>query len=141
MRRHDDFMTSFYSVETKIIALPQIVDARGNLTFLQNGIGCPFNIKRAFWTFNVPGGSVRGGYAYKTQQELIVAINGAFDVIVCAAEGSESRYRLDRGNVGLFLPSGTWRRMEAFSINGIGLHLMSGAFDAEDYIREQTSLQ
>ena len=82
---------------------------------------------------------MRGGHAYKTQQELIVAINGAFDVVVSESSGAESRYRLDRGNVGLFLPSGTWRRMEAFSTNGVGLHLMSGVFDAEDYIREWTS--
>ena len=119
-----------------LIQLPQIMDPRGNLTFLQNGVGCPFAVKRVFWTFNVPGGSVRGGRAYKTQQELIVAINGAFDVVVSESSGTKSRYRLDRGNVGLFLPSGTWRRMEAFSTNGIGLHLMSGLFDAGEYIRE-----
>ena len=119
-----------------IIQLPQIVDPRGNLTFLQNGVGCPFEVKRVFWTFNVPGGSVRGGHAYKTQQELIVAINGAFDVVVSESSGAESRYRLDRGNVGLFLPSGTWRRMEAFSTNGIGLHLMDGLFDGDEYIRD-----
>lgn len=123
----------------RLIQLPQIVDPRGNLTFLQDGIGCPFEVKRVFWTFNVPGGSVRGGHAYKTQQELIVAINGAFDVVVSDSSGAESRYRLDRGNVGLFLPSGTWRRMEAFSTNGIGLHLMDGVFDSEDYIRERPS--
>ena len=122
--------------KVELISLPKIVDDRGNLTFLQEGVGCPFRPARVFWTFNVPGGSVRGGHAYKTQQELIVAINGAFDVIVCEAEGTESRYRLDRGDVGLFLPSGTWRRMEAFSTNGIGLHLMSGLFDAGEYIRE-----
>ena len=79
---------------------------------------------------------MRGGHAYKTQQELIVAINGAFDVVVSDSGGAESSYRLDRGNVGLFLPSGTWRRMEAFSTNGIGLHLMDGLFDGDEYIRD-----
>jgi hypothetical protein len=120
----------------ELIELPRIVDSRGNLTFLQESVGCPFEIQRVFWTFNVPGGSVRGGHAYKTQQELIVAINGAFDVVVRETGGSESRYRLDRGDVGLFLPNRTWRRMESFSTNGVGLHLMSGVFDADDYIRE-----
>ena len=119
-----------------LIQLPQIVDPRGNLTFLQKGVGCPFEVKRVFWTFNVPGGSARGGHAYKTQQELIVAISGAFDVVVSESGGAESRFRLDRGNVGLFLPSGTWRRMETFSTNGIGLHLMDGLFDADEYIRD-----
>lgn len=79
---------------------------------------------------------MRGGHAYTTQHELIVAINGAFDVVVREAGRSESRFHLDRGNVGLYVPNGTWRRMEAFSTNGIGLHLMSGRFDADDYIRE-----
>lgn len=119
-----------------IIELPKVVDSRGNLTFLQKDVGCPFEIKRVFWTFNVPGGSVRGGHAYKSQQELIVAINGAFDVVVIEPGGAKSRYRLDRGDVGLFLPIGTWRLMEAFSTNGVGLHLMSGVFDAADYARE-----
>ena len=120
----------------QLIELPRIVDPRGNLTFLQKSVGCPFDIQRVFWTFNVPGGSVRGGHAYRTQQELIVAINGAFDVVVSESSGAESRYRLDRGSVGLFLPSGTWRRMEAFSNKGIGLHLMDGLFDGDEYIRD-----
>lgn len=128
-------------METRIIALPQIVDARGNLTFLQKGVGCPFHFKRVFWTFNVPGGSVRGGHAYRTQDELIVAINGAFDVVITHVDGTEARYRLDRGNIGLFLPCGTWRRMEAFSTNGIGLHLMSGLFDEDEYVRDFSTLQ
>ena len=120
----------------RLIDLPIVGDDRGNLTFLQSGVGCPFEIERIFWTFNVPGGSVRGGHAYKTQEELIVAINGAFDVVVVDEGGAETRYRLDRGNVGLYVPPMHWRRMEAFSTNGMGLHLMSAAYDPSDYVRE-----
>lgn len=125
----------------RLITLPQIVDPRGNLTFLQEGVGCPFEIKRVFWTFNVPGGSVRGGHAYRSQDELIVAINGAFDVVAVKANGIEKRFRLDRGNVGLFVPHGTWRRMEAFSTNGTGLHLMNGAYDEAEYVRDIVGLK
>ena len=119
-----------------LIELPRIIDARGNLTFIQEGVGSPFRIKRVFWTFNVPGGSVRGGHAYKTQEEVIVAINGAFDVITRDSDGREGRYRLERGYVGLYLPPMTWRHMENFCTNGIGLHLSNSVFDAEDYIRD-----
>ena len=122
--------------QVELIPLPKIVDDRGNLTFLEKGVGCPFRPARIFWTFNVPGGSVRGGHAYKTQEEFIVAINGAFDVVLVDEKGAETRYRLDRGDRGLYVPPRHWRRMEAFSTNGMGLHLMSGAFDPSDYVRE-----
>lgn len=122
--------------QVELIPLPKIVDDRGNLTFLEKGVGCPFRPARIFWTFNVPGGSVRGGHAYKTQEEFIVAINGAFDVVLVDEKGAETRYRLDRGDRGLYVPPRHWRRMEAFSTNGMGLHLMSGGFDPSDYVRE-----
>lgn len=120
----------------EIVALPKITDPRGNLTFIQKGRGIPFEPKRVFWTFNVPSGSVRGGHAYRSQWELIVAINGAFDVVVKEPDGKEVRFRLDRGNKGLLLPPMTWRWMEGFSTNGMGLHLMNEEFDALDYIRD-----
>ena len=122
--------------QVELIPLPKIVDDRGNLTFLEKGVGCPFRPARIFWTFNVPGGSVRGGHAYKTQEEFIMAINGAFDVVLVDEKGAETRYRLDRGDCGLYVPPMHWRRMEAFSTNGMGLHLMSAAFDPSDYVRE-----
>lgn len=117
-----------------IIQLPKIADPRGNLTFIQEGAALPFKPKRVFWTFNVPSGSARGGHAYRTQSELIVAINGAFDVVVKDRQGNESRFRLDRGDNGLFLPPMTWRWMEAFSTNGMGLHLSDSNYDHADYI-------
>lgn len=119
-----------------LIELPKISDPRGNLTFIQEGNGCPFNIKRYFWTFNVPGGSVRGGHAYKKQEELVVAINGAFDVVTRSLNGEKARFRLERGYVGLYLPPMTWRHLENFSTNGIGLHLSSSLFDRCDYVRD-----
>ena len=120
----------------EIVALPKITDPRGNLTFIQKGPAMPFVPKRVFWTFNVPSGSVRGGHAYKSQWELIVAINGAFDVVVKEPNGKEVRFRLDRGNKGLLLPPMTWRWMEEFSTNGMGLHLSDSNYDASDYIHD-----
>ena len=123
-------------MEPHLIELPKISDPRGNLTFIQSGVGCPFEIKRVFWTFNVPGGSLRGGHAYRTQQEVVIAINGAFDVVAKSLDGNEARFRLERGYVALYLPPMTWRHLENFSTNGIGLHLSSSLFDASDYIRD-----
>ena len=120
----------------QVVNLPKITDPRGNLTFIQKGQCLPFEPKRVFWTFNVPSGSVRGGHAYRSQRELIVAINGAFDVVVKAPDGEEKRFRLDRGNKGLLLPPMTWRWMEEFSTNGMGLHLSDSLFDEGDYVRD-----
>ena len=132
---------SALSGKIEVINLPKITDPRGNLTFIQKGQGLPFEPKRVFWTFNVPSGSVRGGHAYKSQWELIVAINGAFDVVVKEPDGLETRFRLDRGNKGLLLPPKTWRWMEEFSTNGMGLHLSNEEFDASDYIRDFREFQ
>ena len=121
----------------RLINLPKILDERGNLTFIQKGVGSPFSIKRVFWTFNVPGGSRRGGHAYRTQHELIVAINGAFDVCTMTTDGHEQRFRLERGYVGLYLPPMTWRHMENFSTNGVGLHFCNDRFRPEDYLRDE----
>ena len=120
----------------RLIELPKILDSRGNLTYIEEGVGCPFEIKRIFWTFNVPGGSIRGGHAYRTQMEVIIAINGAFDVVTKLGCGDEIRFRLERSYVGLYLPPMTWRHLENFSTNGIGLHLSNSEFDAGDYVRD-----
>ena len=127
---------STLSGKIQVVNLPKITDPRGNLTFIQKGHSLPFEPKRVFWTFNVPSGSVRGGHAYRSQWELIVAINGAFDVVVKTPDDREVRFRLDRGNKGLLLPPMTWRWMEEFSTNGMGLHLSDSTYDELDYIRD-----
>jgi hypothetical protein len=124
-----------------IIELPKIKDPRGNLTFLQNRDHIPFDIARVFWTYDVPGGEIRGGHAYKTQEEVIIALSGAFDVIIKSKTGAEERYHLNRSYFGLYLPPNTWRHMENFSTNAFGLHLSSHQFDAGDYIRSFSAYQ
>ena len=120
----------------QIIQFPKILDPRGNLTFLQNNDQTPFEIKRVFWTYDVSGGETRGGHAYKTQQELIIALSGSFDVITKDTAGKEMHYHLNRSYYGLYLPANTWRHMENFSTNSLGLHISSDAFTEEEYIRD-----
>lgn len=119
----------------KIIDFPKIQDPRGNLTFLQYSDQIPFEIKRVFWTYDVPGGEIRGGHAYKTQEEAIIALSGAFDVVVKDIYGKEKRFHLNRSYFGLYLPPNTWRHMENFSTNAFGLHLSSSVYEPNDYIR------
>ncbi len=120
----------------KLLHFPKIIDSRGNLTFLQNNDQIPFEIQRVFWTYDVPGGEIRGGHAYKKQEEIIIALSGSFDVIVRNQEGVIEKFQLNRSYYGLYLPPNTWRHMENFSTNSFGLHLSSHFYSEEDYIRE-----
>ncbi|MFC5191136.1 FdtA/QdtA family cupin domain-containing protein [Algoriphagus aquatilis] len=122
--------------QVKLIQFPKILDPRGNLTFLQNSDQVPFEIHRVFWTYDVPGGEIRGGHAYHQQQEIIIALSGSFDVIITDKNGIESKFSLNRSYYGLYIPSKTWRHMENFSTNSLSLHLSSIAFDEGDYIRD-----
>lgn len=121
-------------MNAKIIQLPKIIDERGNLTFLQQPQQVPFNIKRAFWTYGIPGGEIRGGHAYLEQEEIIIAISGSFDVVITDPDGSTSKYSLNRSYYGLYMPAQTWRHMENFSTNALSLHLSSAFYDRADYI-------
>lgn len=119
----------------RIIEFPRINDPRGNLTFVQNDELIPFVMKRVFWTYDVPGGFIRGAHAYKTQEEIIISLSGAFDVVVNDGR-EETVYSLRRSYYGLYLPALTWRRMENFSTNALALHLSSSEYDQGDYIRD-----
>jgi hypothetical protein len=123
-------------MKVELIELPKIADPRGNLTFLQNPEQIPFNIERVFWTYDVPGGFVRGGHAYRTNHELIIALSGSFDVVLLNDDGSSKSINLKRSYQGLLVPANQWRRLENFSTNSVSLHLSSSAYDEEDYIRE-----
>lgn len=118
-----------------LISLPKISDPRGNLTFLQHSTQIPFEIKRVFWTYDVPGGEIRGGHAYRTQQEIIIALSGSFDVVITRPDGTKETISLNRSYNGLLLPPMSWRHMENFSTNALGLHLSSMRFELNDYVR------
>lgn len=118
----------------KLLNLPKISDPRGNLTFVQYPQNLPFVPKRIYWIYDVPGGEVRGGHAFKKQEELIIAISGSFDVIV-EDSGKKEVFNLNRSYKGLHIPSGKWRSLENFSTNSLALVLASTFFDENDYIR------
>ena len=120
----------------RIIQFPKIQDPKGNLTFLQNPEQVPFQIKRTFWTYDMPGGEIRGGHAYKSQEEIIIALSGSFDVIVTNLIGETEKFSLNRSYYGLYLPNLTWRYMDNFSTNSLSLHISSKEFSEEDYVRE-----
>jgi hypothetical protein len=119
----------------QIIQLPKITDVRGNLSFLQNEDQIPFNIKRVFWIYDVPGGETRGGHAFKTQQELIIVISGSIDIVVIDKDGKETKFCLNRSYSGLYIPPMHWRHLENFSTNSVSVHLSSAEFSEADYIR------
>lgn len=119
----------------RLIALPKIVDPRGNLTFVEAGRQIPFDIVRTYWIYDVPGGENRGGHAYRQLEELVVAISGSFDVALDDGR-AESVTSLNRSYVGLYIPRMVWRRLENFSTNAVALIIASRAFDEGDYLRD-----
>lgn len=118
-----------------IINLPKIEDPRGNLTFIEQSNHIPFDIKRVYWIYDVPGGETRGGHAFKEQKEFIVALSGSFDVVVYDGE-EETRQHLNRSYYGLYVPNGLWRHMDNFSTNSVALVLSSTIYNEFDYIRD-----
>lgn len=121
--------------EAKIIELPKITDPRGNLSIIEQLKHVPFEIKRTYWIYDVPGGMDRGEHAYKETQEFIVALSGSFDVVLDDGDTS-SLYSLNRSYRGLYVPKGMWRRMTNFSTNSLALILSSSLYDKDDYIMD-----
>lgn len=121
--------------DVKIVELPKFTDPRGNLSFVEQLNHIPFEIKRTYWIYDVPGGENRGGHAFKQNEEFIVALSGAFDVIV--DDGTEKKiFTLNRSYYGLYVPAGLWREMENFSTNSLALEFGSIHYDEQDYIRD-----
>lgn len=121
--------------EVKLIDLPKIKDPRGNLSFFESGVHIPFEIKRTYWIYDVPGGEIRGSHAFKESQEFIVALSGSFDVVLNDGN-NEVKYSLNRSYFGLYVPNMIWRRMENFSTNSLALIVSSIKYDEMDYIRD-----
>jgi dTDP-4-dehydrorhamnose 3,5-epimerase-like enzyme len=118
----------------RLIDLPRITDPRGNLTFVENGRHIPFEIRRIFYLYDVPGGTERGGHAHRRLQQLLIAVSGSFDVVV--DDGRERRhYHLNRSYFGLYIPPMTWGALENFSSGSVCLVLASEPYDEADYYR------
>lgn len=119
--------------DVKIIDLPKFLDARGNLSVIEELKNIPFKIERTYWIYDVPGGEHRGGHAYKENQEFIVALSGSFDVVL--DNGKEKKtFSLNRSYYGLYVPKGIWREMDNFSTNSLALVLASTSYNPDDYI-------
>ncbi len=126
--------TCQYVHNAELIKFPKIVDSRGNLTFIEGRNHIPFNIQRAYWIYDVPGGETRGGHAYKTLQEVIIALSGSFDL--CLMDGSKKKtFSLNRAYFGVYVPNMIWRELKNFSTNAVALILASNYFSEEDYIK------
>jgi hypothetical protein len=121
--------------EARIIELPKFLDLRGNLSFFENRNQIPFDIKRTYWIYDVPGGESRGSHAFKESYEFIVALSGSFDIILNDGQ-NEIKYSLNRSYYGLYVPNLLWRSIENFSTNSLALIVSSLSYDAADYIRD-----
>lgn len=117
----------------RIIHLSKFNDLRGNLSVIEQFKDIPFEIKRTYWIYDVPGGEFRGGHAFKQNEEFIVALSGAFDVIVDDGQ-QKTTFTLNRSNYGLYVPAGLWREMINFSTNSVALEFGSLHYDKNDYV-------
>ena len=119
----------------RIIDLPRITDARGNLSVVEGGKQVPFEIKRAYWLYDVPGGESRGGHAHRKLRQLIVAASGSFEVVLHDGR-EEKRFFLNRSWYGLYVPPMHWRELRDFSSGSVCVALVSELYDEADYIRD-----
>ena len=121
--------------DCKIIQLPKIKDPRGNLTFIEGEVHIPFAIRRTYWIYDVPGGETRGGHAYKSLHEIIIAVSGSLNVVL--DDGIQrQKFSLNRSYYGLYVPNLICRSMENFSTNALCLILASKEYSADNYLRK-----
>ncbi|WP_240098630.1 sugar 3,4-ketoisomerase [Thermomonas flagellata] len=117
-----------------LLDLPQITNPRGNLTFIEGGVHVPFEIRRVYYLYDVPGGAERGGHAHKALQQLIIAMSGSFDVVL--DDGREKRrFHLNRSYTGLYVCPMIWRELDNFSSGSVCMVLASNLYDEGDYYR------
>jgi hypothetical protein len=121
--------------ECRIIDLPKISDPRGNLTFIEGGRHIPFEIRRVYYLYDVPGGAERGGHAHKNLHQLIIALSGSFDVILDDGK-QKRRFHLNRSYNGIYVCPMIWRALDNFSSASVCMVLASNLYDEADYYRD-----
>jgi hypothetical protein len=119
----------------RVVELPKITDPRGNLTFIEGGRHVPFDIRRVYYLYDVPGGAERGGHAHKALHQLIVAMSGSFDVVLDDGCGKKL-FHLNRSYYGLYVCPMIWRELNNFSSGSVCMVLASNFFDEDDYYRD-----
>lgn len=121
--------------QCRLIEFPRIADARGNLTFIEGTRQVPFEIKRVYYLYDVPGGATRAGHAHKTLHQVLIAISGSFTILV--DDGlNRADFRLNRSYYGLYVPPLVWREIEDFSSGSVCLAVVSDVFEEADYYRD-----
>lgn len=126
--------------DCQIIDLPKIADPRGNLSFIEGGRHVPFDIRRVYYTYDVPGGAQRGAHAHKDLHQLIVAMSGSFDVVLNDGY-EEKRFHLNRSYFGLYVCPMIWRDIDNFSSGAVCMVLASNYYDEDDYYRDYSDFQ
>ena len=122
----------------RIIQLPKILNAAGNLTFVESDRHVPFDIKRVYYLYDVPGGAMRGGHAHRVLHQLIIAMSGSFDVLL--DDGSQrKRFHMNRSYYGLYVCPMIWRELDNFSSGAVCLVPASEMYDESDYFREYSA--
>lgn len=122
-------------MKSRLFDLPKMSDPRGNLTFLETNRHVPFDIKRIYYLYDVPGGESRGGHAHRQVEEFIIAASGSFDVVLNDGS-SEERFCLSRPYIGLYVANMVWRALDSFSSGSVCLVVASEFFEEDDYIRD-----
>jgi len=119
----------------RILEFRRIANPRGNLTPIEGSQDVPFDIKRVYYLYDVPGGEVRGGHAHRHIEQVIIAASGSFDVVL--DDGiKRARFMLNRSYYGLYVPTMVWRELENFSSGSVCLVLASDHYSEDDYIRD-----
>lgn len=126
--------------DVRIFELPKFLDVRGNLSFAEQNNHVPFEIKRTYWIYDVPGGENRGGHAFIDTEEFVIALSGGFDVVVDDGQNKRT-FSLNRSYYGLYIPKGIWREMTNFSTNSFALEFASTLYNPDDYIRDYNEYQ
>jgi dTDP-4-dehydrorhamnose 3,5-epimerase-like enzyme len=121
--------------DCRIIELPKITDPRGNLTFVEGGNHIPFDIRRVYYLYDVPGGSDRGAHAHRKLHQFVVAMSGSFDIVLDDGD-RQRRFHLNRSYYGLYICPMMWRTLDNFSSGGVCMVLASEVYDPADYIRD-----
>jgi dTDP-4-dehydrorhamnose 3,5-epimerase-like enzyme len=119
----------------KIIELPKYADPRGNLTVIEGNVNIPFDIKRIYYLYDVPGGTARAGHGHKELEQLIIAMSGSFDVIVDDG-GKKKTFHLNRSYQGVYIPKMMWREVENFSSGAVCMVVASRLYDQADYYHD-----
>jgi dTDP-4-dehydrorhamnose 3,5-epimerase-like enzyme len=124
----------------RIIELPKITDTRGNLTFIESGRHIPFEIKRTYYLYDVPGGASRAAHAHRELHQLMIAMAGSFDVTLDDGR-TKKKFHLNRSYFGLYIPPMIWRDLDNFSSGSVCMVLASDFYDEAEYIRDYSEFQ